>query len=521
MQPISGLHVGSLIDQERFDVTLYHEDWHGPFDPSRAAGYDLVFLSGLQPDFDRMRQLAYFFRRSGATVVAGGSICTLFPEFATQFFDVVCVGGVDSVREVVRDYERGTLKRIYRSPADSISVYRLDYSLLPKSGINPSMHLLETSRGCSFRCTFCVIPSEVGGHASYDLSALSAAIDNAIESSPKFSFRRWYPLIMFLDNNFSDDREHMLRVCDLLRSHPKVRGWDALVTQNILHDRELVQHMANSKCKGLFAGLESFDYRLLKRYNKTQNLSRRYNIVDDIAFAESLGIPIGYGYLFDPRLQTAAEMEEQILTIARNPLLPMPIYISVVSPLAGTVSFWDDLRGRKLAANLRLRDLDGETIAYSNLADTPEALVHFIERMFRRPWMVVGRTGIIIKTLRRILRSRTLNPIQWYIIALANLHCFMWSSASPAQLRTYRAGSEVLDPQYFEIPSDLTEEDRKRYFEPVALTDDSGNPAQWLKAYVPQAGGKAARKRPRTDVPVRAEATANEIEVHANASIDR
>jgi hypothetical protein len=279
--------------------------------------------------------------------------------------------------------------------------------------------------------------------------------------------------------------------------------------------------MANSKCKGLFAGLESFDYRLLKRYNKTQNLSRRYNIVDDIAFAESLGIPIGYGYLFDPRLQTAAEMEEQILAIARNPLLPMPIYISVVSPLAGTASFWDDLRDRKLAANLRLRDLDGETIAYSDLSDTPEVLVHFIERMFRRPWTVVGRTGIIIKTLRRILRSRTLNPIQWYIIALANLHCFMWSSASPAQPRTYRAGSEVLDPQYFEVPSDLAEEDRKRYFEPIALTDDSGDPAQWLKRYVPQAGGKAARKRSRTHVPVNAEATTNEIEVHANASIDR
>src|SRR6185437_1665705 len=74
MQPISGLHVASLIDPARFDVRLYHEDWHGPFDPSNCAGHHLVFLTGLQPDFDRMRQLAYFFRRSGATVVAGGSI---------------------------------------------------------------------------------------------------------------------------------------------------------------------------------------------------------------------------------------------------------------------------------------------------------------------------------------------------------------------------------------------------------------------------------------------------------------
>ena len=107
MQPISGLHVGSLIDPRHFDVRLHHEDWHGPLDPARCEGYDLVFLSGLQPDFDRMRQLSYFFRRSGATVVAGGSICTSFPEFATRFFDVVCAGGVDSVREVVADYLRG------------------------------------------------------------------------------------------------------------------------------------------------------------------------------------------------------------------------------------------------------------------------------------------------------------------------------------------------------------------------------------------------------------------------------
>ena len=106
MQPISGLHVASLIDPQRFDVRLYHEDWHGPFNPFQAEKYDLVFLTGLQPDFDRMRQLAYFFRRTGAKVVAGGSVCTMFPEFAAQYFDAVCAGGVDSVRQVVADFER-------------------------------------------------------------------------------------------------------------------------------------------------------------------------------------------------------------------------------------------------------------------------------------------------------------------------------------------------------------------------------------------------------------------------------
>ncbi len=484
MQTIAGLHVGSLIDRSQFDVELYHEDWHGPFDPAACGQYDIAFLSGLQPDFDRMRQLAYYFRRCGVTVVGGGSICTSFPEFAATFFDAVCAGGVDSVPAVVRDYLRGTLRPIYRSPATAISDYAVDYRLFAASGISPSLHLIEASRGCRFKCSFCVIPAEVGGHAAFALSRIAEAIDDAIATSPRFSFRRWYPIILFPDNNFSDDRAHMLAVCDIMRRNRKVRGWAALVTQNVLHDRALVRQLADAKCVGLFAGLESLDEEMLRRYNKTQNLSRRFNVIDDVAYAESLGVSIAYGYLFDPRHQTAAEMERQIRAIADNPLMPMPVYLSVVAPLAGTASFWDDLAAGSLAPNLRLRDLDGETIAYRQLADTEEALAGFVERIFRRPWSVISPTGILVKTLRRIVRSRSLNPIRWYITAGANLHCYLWSQATPSQPRSYLAGTDALDPQYFERPADLTDADRLRYFEPIALTDGHGAAAAWLQPYL-------------------------------------
>jgi hypothetical protein len=209
MQPMSGLHIASFIDPKRFDVTLHHEDWHGPFEPQRAAGYTIAFLTGLQPDFDRMRQLSYFFRRAGATVVAGGSVCTQFPEFATQFFDVVCAGGVEIVADVMADLATGRpLKSIYRSPITRVGDYSVDYGLPSRNRINLQVHLLEASRGCSFRCSFCVIPAEVGGHATYDLSWIGATVDSAIATSPRFSFRRWYPIVLFLDNNFSDDRRH-------------------------------------------------------------------------------------------------------------------------------------------------------------------------------------------------------------------------------------------------------------------------------------------------------------------------
>jgi hypothetical protein len=475
LQPLTGVHIGSLIDPQRFDVKLHHEDWHGPFDPTRAAGYDLIFLSGLQADFDRMRQLSYFFRCAGAVVVAGGSIPTQFPEFAAQFFDVVCAGGVDSVRQVVADYLAGRLARIYNSPITRIDDYELDYSLLARNGIGVPVHLVESSRGCSFRCSFCVIPAEAGGHTTYRLETVRRTIDNAIATSPRFSIRRLLPMVFLLDNNFSDDRDHMLAVADMMRTHPIVRGWGALVTQNVLRDRALIARLAASKCRGLFVGLESLDHVFLQRFRKKQNLGRD-NVVDLIAATEAQGVMVGYGYLFDPRFQTVEQMTAQLKIIAATDALSMPVFLSLVSPLIGTEAFWADLTGGRLASNLRLRDLDGETIAYSKLADTQTRLSAFVRQMFQAPEKIVGRGKLVRKVIRRVLRSNSLNPVDWYIRAACSLHFFSY----PSRRRTYLAGEGVLDPQYDEHPPDLSERDHARYFEPITVTNAVGEPAKWL-----------------------------------------
>jgi hypothetical protein len=134
---------------------------------------------------------------------------------------------------------------------------------------------------------------------------------------------------------------------------------------------------------------------------------------------------------------------------------------------------------------LRLRDLDGETICYTRFADDPAAVAAFGEQVFRRPWEVIGTRRILMKTWRRIRRSGTWNPINWGVIAAANLHCYLWSKGTPAANRTYRAGTDVLDPQYAEYPADITAEEFERYWAPVELIDAAGNPAEWLIPPVP------------------------------------
>ena len=43
-----------------------------------------------------------------------------------------------------------------------------------------------------------------------------------------------------------------------------------------------------------------------------------------------------------------------------------------------------------------------------------------------------------------------------------------------------------MDPQYHEFPSNLTAEDRHRYFEPIVLTNAMSGAVDWLKPYVPK-----------------------------------
>jgi hypothetical protein len=179
--------------------------YHGAFGPTDAGQYDIVFLTGLQKDFDRMRQLSFHFRRTGVITVAGGNICSMFPEFASRFFDVVCAGGVDATAAVMRDFERRALQPIYRHPPEQISSYRRDHRLLAQSRIRRPVHVIEASRGCNFKCDFCVIAAERARNATYGVDAVMEAIRDSIAAAPRSSAKRLYPVVWFLDNDFANN----------------------------------------------------------------------------------------------------------------------------------------------------------------------------------------------------------------------------------------------------------------------------------------------------------------------------
>lgn len=494
LQPSVGLQIAALIDHERYVVRLHLEMWHGSLDPDHLPEAEIVFLNGLAKDLDRQRQLSYFYRRRGTIVVAGGYACTMFPEFASQFFDVTCAGGVDSVRQVMADYEAGALQPIYRSPQTQLSDYRIRYEALAENGINPPAHLVEASRGCNFKCDFCVIPAEGARHTKFGVERVMQSIDDAIRTSPRFSIRRWVPNILFIDNNFSNDPKYLRELCGRLRAHRRVRAWGALVTQDVLRNRKIIAEMAASGCGVLFTGLESLDIAFLRKHDKLQNLSKGSSIVEDIAFAQSQGIVVIYGYLFDPRITTIAELRRQLDDILGNPALLFPSFISVVSPLVGTKLFWQALDARELRPNLRLRDIDALTVVYGNCRNSDAELTEFLGEIYRTPDRLVAPRRHWMDFLRRSWALRRA-PLMTHVVHMqAHFRLMQVAKArAKARAQTYISDSEVLDPQYDSWPADITPADKARYFDPIAVTDENGAPAAWLKPYDPNRRAEGAR----------------------------
>jgi hypothetical protein len=149
--------------------------------------------------------------------------------------------------------------------------------------------------------------------------------------------------------------------------------------------------------------------------------------------------------------------------------------------------------------NLRLRDLDGETIAYARLADSVTATCKFVEDFSRRPWSLVNRRRVLLSTLKRIWNAATLNPVQWYLIWTTNFRTFIWARSYDCARRAYLAGEYMLDPQYYEYPDGISSKDWKTYFEPIRITDDRGFLCEWLEPYANLLLGGTAAEKHRPD----------------------
>lgn len=388
-QPLTLTTLAALVPPDlNADVEVYDE---GIQDVPENLDADVIGMTVITGTSKRAYELARRFRAQGKTVILGGPHVTLVPDEAAMHADAIVVGyAEDAWPELLRDVERGALKREYRQALD-FSLDRDDMPFARRELFDGRAFLtqavFEATRSCGHDCEFCVAPSAWGR------KQLQKPVSWVVDDIRRVGQKR----ILFIDLNLVSDFNYARELFTALIPL-KVR-WFGLSTVLIAHDRELMELMARSGCRGLLLGLESISSGSLRDANKRFNGSVDYRQL--IADLHELGIAVQGCFVFGID-HDSLEVFDATAAFAIETAIDLPRF-AVLTPFPGTPLH------QRLADENRIltRDwelYDGQHVVFQPRNMTPQQLAAGHERA----WKNVYRYSAIA---RRLWKAGALEPL--------------------------------------------------------------------------------------------------------------
>jgi radical SAM superfamily enzyme YgiQ (UPF0313 family) len=406
-QPLTLTTLAALVPPEiDADISLYDEgigDVPGDLEADLAG---ITVITGTAP---RAYEIAAQIRARGTKVVLGGPHVTLVPDEAARHADAIVTGyAEDTWPQLLRDFKAGSLKRVYRQAPD----FSLDRPQMPfaRRELFDKRHFLtqavfEATRSCAHDCEFCVAP------AAWGRKQFQKPVSWVIEDIRRVGQKR----ILFIDLNLISDREYARELFTALT--PLRVRWFGLSTVLIAHDRELMELIARSGCRGLLLGLETLTREGLQDARKKFNGSVDYAGL--IADLHALGIAIQGCFVFGLDHDTR-DVFDATVQFAVDTGIDLPRF-ALLTPFPGTPLHQRLLeQGRILTRDWEL--YDGQHVVFRPLRMSPQELAQGHERA----WKAVYRPTAI---LRRLWKARAFEPLALaanlgYRFYAHNLHRF-------------------------------------------------------------------------------------------------
>lgn len=483
LQPQIGPLIAALLPDDA-DIDIVNDTWT---DPDWSKSYDLVFLSCMHSDFDRARHLSHYWRRRGARTVLGGIMASTYPQLCAPWFDAVVTGDPeDTVARVYADCKAGRLQPLYRSGG-------YDGRLVPRPLVERVAHqqwfplAMEVTRGCPYTCDFCAL---TGAGTRFETRPVGQVVSQlqAMRGALQGLARGWQRrMAMFYDNNLAGNLRYLRELCDALQ--PLDIEWATCLTFNVLTQPELLQRMADSGCRAVFVGLETFNPRALADFHKPQN--KLAQVRDAIARTRDLGILVTAGLILSP-LHDDPDTIEALPQQLTDSGLHVPTFLCFETPIPGT-PFFDRLARQvepALLPHALLRDFNAYTLVARTHHCSPEDFVGAYRRTLDRLYSRRRRLAKLADDLPRFLRAGS-----WTAAGL-DLGDMWMAGPEHTPGRTYLAGTDLPPPESvpFEASDFASEAERLEVLSPTVVTDADGRvlPA-WRRDTAPVAG-------PRTSV---------------------
>jgi len=318
--PPLGLATNASYIPERYDVTIVDEN----VKQAIHSDTDLAAVTANTITARRAYRLCDEFRAKGVPTVLGGIHPSAMPEEASRYADAVVAGNGENVwDELLEDFERGRLKKVYRP-----ETFDLAQSEVPRRDLFKSRYFfdsLQTSRGCPFDCEFCSVTRFYGGEYKYKPFEI---IRKELESLRTKN-------VLLVDDNIlgvgEKAEQRAVKLFELLGEYGL--HWIGQASINIADNCELLRLARDSGAKAFYIGFESLNEDFLRAANKRQNLKKGAGSYKDvIKKIHDHGIAVLasfiYGTDFDTRyslLRLAGFISESTIDAASvKPLTPFP-----------------------------------------------------------------------------------------------------------------------------------------------------------------------------------------------------
>ncbi|MFO8080317.1 MAG: radical SAM protein [Armatimonadota bacterium] len=386
--PLGVAYLAASLRQAGHEVHLHNrlnlKVWHGLSlsEVDRATTQiiekvapDLIGISGVTAALGDMVEVARIARtaRPEATIVVGGPHASTLPgETLERMPAADCLVMGEGEKRIVQlaagmsasdlpgvawrghggevkmnpwEAPRWALDSLPHPARDLLEMRRyLRYSRAAIRGSFLRSTALLSSRGCHHRCAFCSEPAySVRGYRSH-------SPEYTIAEAKSILAQHRVQALMFLDENFTADRERVMRLMQLWRQEGLAdRVKFAIQARADALDAELLDVMKDAGCMHIELGIESGSDRILKRMNKGCTVAQNQagaEMVKEAGIRLQVNIICGSPGETEEELRTSLELVETLnpecASIVPFMLLPGTRYArELIAEGRIAADFWD------------------------------------------------------------------------------------------------------------------------------------------------------------------------------------
>jgi anaerobic magnesium-protoporphyrin IX monomethyl ester cyclase len=207
---------------------------------------------------------------------------------------------------------------------------------------------LHSSRGCPFRCNFCLWNQVMYGNGKYRTFSPGRAVDEMEFVIKNFNAREIY----FDDDSFTIDKNHVLQICAEIKKRNLQIQWSCMADAICL-DLDMINAMADSGCIGIKFGVESAEAEILKKIGKPLNYDKLKALLK-ICIKRKIKTHVTFTFgLSGENMQTM----QKTLQFAQS-LDVDSVQFSITTPFPGT-RYYDELKEKGMLKANKWSDYDG------------------------------------------------------------------------------------------------------------------------------------------------------------------